>query len=204
MAPPPSGKVPVITLDLVARVLDRTVASPVGALALLAFSFWRGRNISGSALQLRDHLNAPDQTKLKLLVLFVLVKTVNRAFNRIARNGFSRADKPVFSLVKGKGDIILLTGGSTGIGMEMVEILSKVTSNIAVLDLAEPTYKASTSLSIPQCHFRGAYERCSIGNVNFYKCDVTDPAAIHAIALKIRAEVRAILQGSTTETDGLV
>lgn len=143
MAPPASGKVPVFTLDAVVRVLDKTIASPVGAIALLAFSFWRGRNISGSALLLRDHINAPEQAKLKLLLLFVLVKTVNRGFNRIARNGFSRADKPVFSLVKGKGDIIILTGGSTGIGMEMVEKLSKVTSNIAVLDLAEPTYKAS-------------------------------------------------------------
>ena len=40
-------------------------------------------------------------------------------------------------------------------------------------------------------------------NVNFYKCDVTDPAAIHAIALKIRAEVRSFLLSFVTGTDGL-
>lgn len=38
--------------------------------------------------------------------------------------------------------MVLITGGSTGIGKEMVELLAKKTNKIAVLDLAEPTYKA--------------------------------------------------------------
>lgn len=41
---------------------------------------------------------------------------------------------------------VLITGGSTGIGKEMVEILAKKTVNIAVLDMAEPTYSSSASL----------------------------------------------------------
>lgn len=38
---------------------------------------------------------------------------------------------------------MLITGGSTGIGKEVVELLAKRTANIAVLDLAPPTYDAS-------------------------------------------------------------
>lgn len=46
---------------------------------------------------------------------------------------------------KGRGDIVLITGGSTGIGKEIVERLARKTSNIAVLDMAPPTYNASES-----------------------------------------------------------
>lgn len=64
---------------------------------------------------------------------------------------------------------MLITGGSTGIGKEMVEILSKQTGNIAVLDMAKPTYLAN--------------------NVKFYECDITDPEMIAAVAKRVRADL---------------
>jgi len=143
MAPPLSAP-PVLTLDLLSRVLDRTVCSPAGAILLGAFSFWRARGISGPSLHVLDHFNAPEQFKIKALLLYVLLKTANRFLNRAVRNGGLKSDKPVFSFVKGKGDIIVLTGGATGLGAGMVDLFAKKTCNIAVLDLAPPTYKAST------------------------------------------------------------
>lgn len=125
--------------------------------------------MAGPALRFMDHIYAPEQRYLKYLLLFVLLKTANRALNRLAMNNGWRSDKPKFSLVKGQGDVLVITGGSTGIGKDFVEILSKKSGNIAVLDLAEPTYKAK--------------------NVTFYQCDVTDPAAIKVVADKIRKEL---------------
>ena len=108
-------------------------------------SFYRARRISGPALTFIDYIQS---TKwLKRLLLFVLLKTTNRALNRLVMNRGWRTDRPVWSRVRGKGDIVVITGGSTGIGKALVEILSKHTSNIAVLDVSEPKYTASMSSS---------------------------------------------------------
>ena len=62
---------------------------------------------------------------------------------RLVRNHGWKADPPKWSRVKGQGDVVVITGGSAGIGKEMVEILSRKTDKIAVIDLAKPTYLAS-------------------------------------------------------------
>jgi NADPH:quinone reductase-like Zn-dependent oxidoreductase len=77
------------------------------------------------------------------MLAFVALKTLHRTLNRLTRNHGWKADPPVWSQQKGKGDIVLITGGSTGIGKEIVERLSKKTANIAVLDMAPPTYSSS-------------------------------------------------------------
>lgn len=123
-----------------ATVLDKTACSVPGAALIALYSFWKARNILGPALQFTDHVSS--QRWLAWLLTFVGVKTVNRILTRLVRNHGWKADPPRWSRFRGEGDVVLITGGATGIGKEMVEILAKKTNKIAVLDMAEPTYNA--------------------------------------------------------------
>jgi hypothetical protein len=125
------------------RFLDRVPLSVPGAAAIAAYSFFKARTILGPSLHFLDHVRA--NRWLSLLLAFVALKTLHRTLNRLTRNHGWKADPPVWSFDKGKGDVVLITGGSTGIGKEMVEILSRKTNKIAVIDLAPPTYDARES-----------------------------------------------------------
>ncbi|GAA5928997.1 SDR family oxidoreductase [Sporobolomyces koalae] len=155
------------SVDDVHRFLDRTALSLSGAACIAMWHFFKTRAVLGSAHTPLDHFRS--NKWLSILVAFAALKTLHRTLNRLTRNHGWKADPPVWSLQAGKGDIVLITGGSTGIGKELVERLAKKTSNIAVLDLAEPTYSAK--------------------GVRYYRCDITDPKAIAAVAKQVRAEI---------------
>ncbi|GAA6062654.1 hypothetical protein JCM10212_003466 [Sporobolomyces blumeae] len=158
---------PRFAIDDINRVLDRVVFSPTIAVSLAMWHYFKARNVYGDAHGLVDHLR--HNRWLSLLLAFVALKTLHRSLNRLTRNHGWKADPPTWSMEKGKGDIVLITGGSTGIGKEIVERLSQKTTNIAVLDMAPPTYSAKS--------------------VKYYKCDITDPKAIAEVAKKVRAEI---------------
>ena len=101
------------------------------------------------------------QKYLAYLLAFVGVKTVNRVLTRLVRNHGWRADPPKWSRFKGDGDVVLITGGSTGIGKEVVEILAKKTNKIAVLDMAEPTYNARELADT--CQLRSRWRKADVG-----------------------------------------
>lgn len=142
-----------VTIDTFIQFLDRYPTSLPGAILLTLASFFRARSkldaTAGpfSPLSLFDHIKG--STWLYRLVLFTGVKSVNRALNRLVVNHGWKADPPRWNAVKGKGDVVLITGGAAGIGKELVELLSKKTSKIAVLDVSPPTYLASESTSFP-------------------------------------------------------
>ncbi|CEQ41848.1 SPOSA6832_03603 [Sporobolomyces salmonicolor] len=158
---------PRFSVDDVNRLLDRFPFSVPSAVCITLYSFFKARAVLGNSHHLADHLRS--HRWLSLLLAFVALKTLHRTLTRLTRNHGWKADPPTWSMEKGKGDVVLITGGSTGIGKEMVEMLATKTSNIAVLDLAEPTYQAK--------------------NVKYYRCDVTDPRAIAEVAKKVRAEI---------------
>jgi len=123
------------------RFLDKTALSFSGAACIAAWHFFKTRAILGQSHTFIDHLRS--NRWLSILVAFVALKTLHRTLNRLTRNHGWKADPPSWSMQKGRGDIVLITGGSTGIGKEIVERLAKKTPNIAVLDMAPPTYNAS-------------------------------------------------------------
>ena len=130
-----------LSIDDLIHVVDYTVASAPCAVLIAAFSFWRSRNIYGPTVTFLDHLRA--HKYLAYFLGWVLVKTGSRVLTRLVRNHGWKADPPRWSRNPGEGDVVLITGGSTGIGKEVVEMLAKKTNKIAVLDMAPPTYNAS-------------------------------------------------------------
>lgn len=74
-------------------------------------------------------------------VIFILVRALSRLLSRRARNnGLLTPDKPDWNR-----DIVVVTGGSAGIGGDVVKILRcNHNAKVAVLDIAEPTYELAS------------------------------------------------------------
>lgn len=128
-------------------MLDKGPFSIPGSLLIAGYSYYKAHNIYGSSLTIFEHLGA--NRLLSLFLSFVALKALNRALSRLARNHGWKADPPRWSFNAGEGDVVLITGGSTGIGKEVVDLLAKRTNKIAVLDLAPPTYDASKLTHLP-------------------------------------------------------
>ncbi|KAJ6447228.1 hypothetical protein O9K51_02003 [Purpureocillium lavendulum] len=69
-----------------------------------------------------------------------------------------------------KQEIVLITGGCSGIGEHMVRKFARRGVTVVVLDIAAPR------TALP-------------ANAHFYQCDVTSPEAIRSCALRIRQDV---------------
>lgn len=106
---------PVFTIDLINRYLDRSAFSPIGASLITIALYLRARSNGLKNDSLINHikamiqyLKAPENKKLYYFLLFVGVKTINRALNRLSLNHGWASDKPTWSHVKGQGDIVLV------------------------------------------------------------------------------------------------
>jgi all-trans-retinol dehydrogenase (NAD+) len=69
-----------------------------------------------------------------------------------------------------KKEIILITGGAGGIGGQVVKLLAEKGTKVVVLDVIPMTFEAPK-------------------NVYYYKCDITSPATLAAVAKEIRKDV---------------
>lgn len=139
-----------VTLDVVLRALDQIPFSwPfVGILPLLALVYERRGAESWSGLvfpwptvsEWHDVLMVRHPFVVGCII-FILLKYTSMHMSRLALNlGEPRPDKPDW-----KEDVIVITGGSMGIGKELVQILSREhKARMAVLDVLEPTYAAAS------------------------------------------------------------
>jgi hypothetical protein len=75
-------------------------------------------------------------TILKFLTTVGVLKRLNKALNRLALNNwtFGRPGAP-FRFGSGKEELVVITGGSSGFGYEMVKSFSKV-ARVVVLDIS--------------------------------------------------------------------
>lgn len=84
------------------------------------------------------------------------------------------SDKVVNNWVDDKYDwskeIVLITGGAGGIGGQVVQLLAERGIKVVVLDIQPLTYTAGPT-------------------VHYFKCDITSPAVIAAVAAEVRAKV---------------
>ncbi|KAL4915453.1 hypothetical protein BDW62DRAFT_124260 [Aspergillus aurantiobrunneus] len=107
------------------------------------------------------HPLAP-KTLLVLLTLAILRQT-NRALTSWSMNNGERVEK-----WNSDRELVLLTGGCSGIGKQMVFDLARARTRVVILDIQEPTF------SLPS-------------GTTFYKADITSSASIAEVAEKIRA-----------------
>lgn len=142
------------SIDVVFRTLDKVPLSPpfLILLPLIALALDRRGASFGDVLQTLPswagwrELLFSKYKYIGYMILFIALKTLSRFFSRrAANNGVPKADPPNWTQ-----DVVAVTGGATGIGKEVVELLSKrYKAKIAVLDIAQPTYAAATNGAPP-------------------------------------------------------
>lgn len=122
--------------------LDHTLFSIPGSALLAGYSFYKARGIPRDINfpQILQHLY--QHRALAGLLGFVAVRGLSGALGRLVLNHGWRRDRPIWSFGKGEGDVVLVTGGATGIGKQVVELLAGKTDKIAVLDVASPVHAA--------------------------------------------------------------
>ncbi|KAH7392517.1 hypothetical protein BKA66DRAFT_567854 [Pyrenochaeta sp. MPI-SDFR-AT-0127] len=108
-------------------------------------------------------------TVLKILTGFGVLKRVNQALNRLAWNNWTLGrPSAAFRFGSGKEELVIITGGSSGFGYEMVKAFSKVARVVALDIQAFPAALAQ------------------LQDVHFYRCDITDTSAVEALCKEIR------------------
>ncbi|GJP87941.1 hypothetical protein CBS115989_10353 [Aspergillus niger] len=100
---------------------------------------------------------------LAAILAFTALRQTNRAFNSLSLSNFSTRKWD------NARELVLLTGGCSGIGKQIMTELSSHGAKVIILDINEPSFK------LPP-------------NVHFYKADITSSAALHPVAEQIRRE----------------
>ncbi|KAL4802611.1 hypothetical protein BDV18DRAFT_147000 [Aspergillus unguis] len=114
--------------------------------------------------QAQNVLAHPLAPKVLLAVLtLALLRQTNRALTSWSMNN-GQCDK--FDKSR---EVVLLTGGCSGIGKQMVLDLAKAGVRVVIIDIQEPTFTLPTG-------------------VTFHKADITSSTSISEVAAKIRQE----------------
>ncbi|PQE27439.1 short-chain dehydrogenase protein [Rutstroemia sp. NJR-2017a BVV2] len=103
-------------------------------------------------------------SRLRKLFYFGVVRLVSNYLERGVLNNWTD-DKYDWDK-----EIVLITGGAGGIGGQVVKLLAERGIKVVVLDVIPMTFEAPS-------------------NVHYYKCDITIPSSIAAVASRIRSEV---------------
>ncbi|KAL3466296.1 hypothetical protein BJX64DRAFT_250543 [Aspergillus heterothallicus] len=146
------------TADVVGKFLQRTVLSPWKTVPLLLLAHYtsKGQDV---ALQNPKALQA-----LKILASLAVLRRLNAFLNQRALNN------GVADSYDWNREVVVLTGGSNGIGRQVAKLLGSKGVKVAILDIAPPT----DASALPS-------------TVRFHKCDITSPSAIAEVAATIRA-----------------
>lgn len=165
-----------LTVDTIAGWLNATVLRTPFLLAIPALLYFYDQQYGNGGLTHTPasygHIKTLLFTEYKWigrLFVFGLLKSLNHHLNRYVANlGEWRRDRPDWNK-----EVVVITGGSAGIGKAAVEVLShKKRARVAVLDMAPPTY-APAPAGAPA--------------IQYYKTDVSDPEQVRAAAEQIRA-----------------
>ena len=70
-------------------------------------------------------------------------------------------------------DVVVVTGGSSGLGSLVAEIFALKGISVAVVDVKKPQMEGNYALT-------------------YYECDVSDPAAVHRVAQQIQQDVTSL------------
>lgn len=165
------------TIDTVLRVLGKVPFSTpfLALLPALALLYHKHKNPTlviptahRQLLSLVRSLLFSQYKWIGYIWVFILVRTLNRGLNRYVRNHKVWKRDPIDYA----NDVVVITGGSQGIGKEIVQLLSHhKKAHIAVLDMAPPAYIAAPP---------GAPE------ILYFKTDVSNRDQVAQVGHKIR------------------
>ncbi|WFD35960.1 putative secondary metabolism biosynthetic enzyme [Malassezia cuniculi] len=164
---------PPFTIDSIFRALDVVPFSlPFSVIIPVLTALYDRRNaidpIAVSSLSALKELLFTRYKWSGYVVVFILLRALSRHLSRRARNnGILTPDKPNWDR-----DVVVVTGGATGIGCDIVRVLSRNhRAKIAVLDICAPQYEPAAN---------GAPE------ILYIKTDVTSAEAIAKAHATIR------------------
>ncbi|KAJ5730309.1 uncharacterized protein N7483_004817 [Penicillium malachiteum] len=147
------------TADVLTGFIRSTVLNPWIMVPLFALAQYSGKG--RAVTEARPHL-------LKALRVFASLGLLNRVSawldHRSANNGLS-------DTYDWNKEIIVLTGGSNGIGRIVAQQLGDRGIKVAILDITPPS-----PAELPK-------------TVRFYECDITSPEAITEVATQIRTSL---------------
>ncbi|KAJ5605955.1 hypothetical protein N7510_008736 [Penicillium lagena] len=143
------------TADVVVKLVNRTVLSPWKVVPLLVLAQYttKGRELLESRPQL-----------LKALKTFAFLAVVRRLGAWMDRRAVNNGVKDYYNWDR---EVVVLTGGSGGIGFRVAKLLGERGIKVAILDITPPTETLPNS-------------------VRFYECDITSTANIAEVANAIR------------------
>lgn len=156
-SPPPSSDQHQLTLDLVLRVLNRTLLHPWVA--------WIG------VLSLRAQVTPYTDPSFVLATAYAVLLTalaVARVINRRVAYGLPRPVDP-------SDEVVVVTGGASGLGLLIARIYGLRGASVAVLDVKDAQ------------ELEGSWEEMS--GVDYYRCDIGDRGEVERTAKRIEAEV---------------
>ncbi|CAI9637611.1 unnamed protein product [Alternaria burnsii] len=145
-----------VTGDTISRIIRYTAFNPALTLPLVLLA----RYTQQGNLLAQDHASV--FKGLKTLLGLGALSTVNAWLNSGVTNNWTK-DEYVWSR-----EVVVVTGGSDGIGKIVVQLLAEKGIKVAVLDVQDLTYEAPPS-------------------VRFFKCDLSSPNAIADAASSIRS-----------------
>jgi hypothetical protein len=121
-----------LTGDTLGHLLNHTILNPALTIPLTLLACC---NVQGSVFANQHTLIFKH---LKTLVALGLIRTANSWLNSAVLNNWS-SDTYIWSR-----EVVVVTGGSDGIGKLVVLLLAEMDIKIAVLDVQELTYEGST------------------------------------------------------------
>ncbi|KAM0150444.1 hypothetical protein ACHAQE_008945 [Botrytis cinerea] len=133
-----------------------------GAL-LAAFLYYPDKLRSIIPTKIQPYIGSPALIRaLKVLLVLGIVRGVNNKLSRLVLNNWKRNAKFIKSQ-----EVVLITGGSSGIGESMAREFSSKGVKVVVMDVSPP------KTPFPS-------------NVSYYRVDITSPSQIASAAAEIR------------------
>lgn len=148
-----------VSPDTVGRLIKYTALNPVFTLPLFLLARYTSKG-SQIALQHGTALR-----NLKALLALGVLGTVGKWLDRKVMNNWQGNKTGDWDWNK---EVVVVTGGSDGIGKIVVQLFAERGVKVAVLDIQELTYEAPPS-------------------VQFFKCNLADPKSIESAAASIKS-----------------
>ncbi len=143
-----------ITIDLLMHVLSRSIFHPYIA--------WL---IPLCLRAVATRYEAPEFIAACVWASLVTLAGILRVFNHRIAYGRPRE-------VDWDEEVVVITGGASGLGKIIAEMYGMRGASLAVLDITEPEKESE-----------------GLADVRFYKCDISDPGAVTKVTEKIEKDV---------------